>query len=66
MNDAADDLPVVGPSRRPGWFLGNSGTRAPHCASLNQNSPALIQASNRFGLTSQTDNQLNLLIEHNP
>ena len=43
-DDAADDPPVVSPSRAPGWFLGNSGPRAPHCASLNQNSPAMIQA----------------------
>jgi hypothetical protein len=38
VDDAADDPPVVDPSR-PGWFLGNSGPMAPHCASINQNSP---------------------------
>jgi len=46
----ADDLPVVVLRGASGWFLGNSGTRAPHCASLNQNSPALTQASNPIRL----------------
>jgi hypothetical protein len=50
MNDAADDLPVVGPSRRPGLVLGQQRPKGSHCASLNQNSPAMIQASNPIRL----------------
>jgi hypothetical protein len=45
VNDAADHPPIVG-SASPGWFLGRSGSIVAHCASLNQNSPAIIQAPN--------------------
>jgi hypothetical protein len=62
VDDPADNPPVVGPSRS-GWFLGKSGPMAPHCASLNQNSPAMIQAPNPIRLESQSDNPLNTLIE---
>ena len=43
VNDPADHPPIIGPSSS-GLVLGRSGPMAPHCASLNQNSPATIQA----------------------
>jgi hypothetical protein len=62
VNDVADDPPVVGPSR-PGLVLGQQRPRRSHYASLNQNSPAMTQALQPVRLESQTDNQLNTLIE---
>jgi hypothetical protein len=62
VNDAADHPPIIGPSSSR-LVLRRSGSMAPHCASVNQNSPAVIQASNPIRLESQTAHLLNTLIE---
>jgi hypothetical protein len=52
--------------RAPAWFFGRSASIALHCASLNQNSPAIIQAPIPIRLESQLHNILNALIEFEP
>ena len=40
--------------RAPGWFLGNSGPRAPHCDSLNQNSLPMTAVAPVVALQAQS------------
>jgi hypothetical protein len=50
MNDAADDLPVVGPSRRPGLVLGQQRHKGSPSRFAQPKLPAMIQASNPIWL----------------